>query len=45
MKGKYKLRKKSDKIAELYFTIVIFLDSVLCVLDKKLYYSSKSERD
>lgn len=33
MKGKYKLRKKLDKVEELNFIVVIFLDFVLCVLE------------
>lgn len=44
MKGKYKLRKNSDKVEDLNFTVVIFSDSVLCVLEEVVLFI-KSERD
>lgn len=44
MKGRQKLRKESDKVEDLNFTVVIFSDSVLCVLEEVVLFI-KSERD
>lgn len=43
MKRRYKLRKNSGKVEDLNFTVVIFSDSVLCVLEEIVLFI-KSER-